>query len=121
MTPRDIAKHYLKFWSGRGVLSDNAPDELRKWVSSVSHVVDRLVAHDAMSILAGHTSQGVPPTPSDLACWYAEHPQFLADIDAVLVSKKPPKTYGELLERAHSTTQSTINGIVREFLRQAVS
>jgi hypothetical protein len=63
----------------------------------------------------------VSPTPSDLARWYAEHPHFLGDIDAVLASKKPPKTYSELLERSYSTTLSTINGIVREFLKQAVS
>ena len=121
MTPRDIAKHYLKFWSGRGVLSDNAPDELRTWVIAVAPRLDRTTVHDAMSSLAGHTSQGVSPTPSDLARWYADRPKFLGDIDAILASKKPPKTYGELLERAYSTTQSTINGIVRDFLKQAVS
>lgn len=120
MTPRDVAKHYLKFWSGRGVLSDNAPDELRKWVISVATTLDRSTAHDALSILGGAGS-GVKPTPSDLAHWYAERPHFLPDIDAILASKKPPKTYAELLERAYSTTQSTINGIVREFLKQAVS
>jgi len=121
MTPRDIAKHYLKFWAGRGVLSDNAPAELRKWVYSVSDNLGHTAAHDAMSSLAGNTSQGVPPTLSDLSRWYADHPHFLPDIDAVLASKKPPKTYGELLERAYSTTVSTINGIVREFLKNAVS
>lgn len=121
MTPRDVAKHYLKFWSGRGILSDNAPDELRKWVHSVSSVVDWGTAHDSLAVLAGKTAQGVAPTPSDLARWYADRPHFLGDIDAVLASKKPPKTYAELLERSYSTTQSTINGIVREFLKQLVS
>ncbi len=118
MTLRELAAHYLRYYASPGEVAPNAPEELRRFVRAQSASRDRNSIHNAFANLAG---QGQAAPVDTAAVWLATRPDAWVHCDEVLASKKPPKTWTELLERAYASAQSEIVDSTRKFLKDRLS
>ena len=105
MTPRGLAKHYMRYWvshDGMWALASNAPVGLRDAVRGFTPKM----AHEATSIIAGGPAED-RALPS-LLTWLWHNPAAVAHCDAALKSKTPPKTFAALVEKAYAAELQTI-------------
>lgn len=117
MTIRELATHYLRYYAAPGEIAANAPEEVRRFVRALPRDYDRNSIHNAFAHFAGKPQQAAvdPAAP-----WLAARPDTWRFCDSVLGSKKPPKTWAELLDRAYALAQQDTLDTVRKFLRDRI-
>jgi hypothetical protein len=116
VTIRELATHYLRYFSLPGEPAANAPEEIRTFMRTLPEGVDRYSAHNALLSIAGRPQLEHPAA----AWWLATHSARIRHCDDVLASRKPPKTYAELVERAYASAQVEIATTVRKFLKDRI-
>ncbi len=116
MTIRELAAHYLRYYSLPGQPAVNAPEELRKFLASQRAENDPYSLHNALLSLAGRPLLEHPPA----AAWLAAQPGRTRHCDTVLRSRKPPTTWDELVSRAYAQAQQEILDTVRSFLKARI-
>jgi len=124
VTPRDLARSYLRYFSRRADgahdIADNAPSALWRFAFATKDNIDRASLYLALQTLANGDD---PPTPSTGAAlkWFAARAEALGCFDEIMRSKKPPTSFAELVERAYRAAQQDAVGRVREFLKQQLA
>lgn len=122
MNTRELATHYLAFWSAPGQLSDNAPPVLRDFLNSLPKTTERFAAYTSLAHLAANANAVLAPqSVAYMAGWIAARPHTYLLCDEILLSKKPPKSFGELMERTFRTAQQDVTDLTRAWLKQQLA
>lgn len=121
MQIKDVAMNDLRFFSEdhNGVLvpSSNAPSHLRLFLARQKPSVLPEMFLRAITYLA--TNVTPKPLPSVLLQqWAAKDGHAMQHINSVLGSKLSPKTYDELLERAHAQEFLRVVDLMREVYKE---
>jgi hypothetical protein len=122
MTVRDLAKTYARYWVSPTEYAANGPAEYRLWLRNLPPHMSTEDAFQSTMILAG--SETKPPMPGlrFLLTWTEAHwPRSTELADSILASKKPPKTYTELLERVYTTARADAVDATRAFIKQQLA
>jgi hypothetical protein len=117
MNARELALHYLRYYSAPGQLAANAPEDWARFVRGLPDSYDRGSVHNALAGLAGRP-QVAPVDPA--VVWISTRPDAWKCCDEILASKKPPKTWDELITRAYNSAHQDIINAVRKFLKDRI-
>ena len=117
MQIKDVAKNDLRFFSEdpNGVLvpSSNAPSHLRLFLARQNPAILPEMFHRVVAYLATNAAPKSLP-PALLLQWAAKDQRATQHINTVLGAKQPPKTYDELLDRAHTQEFIRVVDLMRE-------
>jgi hypothetical protein len=118
MTVREYASYLLAYWPDPAALVDNAPPALRALLGAIK--ADRARLHTAVALLAGSGEKVLPGTLT-MAQWLVARPTTIAACDEILASKKPPKSWAELIERSYKVAHQETTDQVRAWIKQQIA
>lgn len=118
MSPRKLAAMYVKYFNTDYSVADNAPAELQRLLTIVDRQ-DRWMLFDVLKVIANNTTAYLPDQVGLLE-WFARHPDAVAQCDALLSSKTPPKNLVTLLRNGYLATSNALQSKVRAVLQSEI-
>jgi len=119
MTPKELAKNYLRFWyvldDHSCALADNAPKIFAHFVKELPASTDKQLVFQALEGIATGKFPAVPQLPA-LFVWFSKFSGAVSNCDAVLADKSPPKTMATLLRAAYTAELNSIRATVQNWL-----
>jgi len=121
MQIKDVAMNDLRFFSEdhNGVLvpSSNAPSHLRLFLARQKPSILPEMFLRVVRYLATNKIPDDPP-PALLYQWAAKDGRAVQHINTILNAKQPPKSYDELLNRAHTQEFLRVVDLMREVYKE---
>jgi hypothetical protein len=113
VTVAEYARYLLQY-----IVADNAPPALRT-LRQLTKGSDLRLALTALA--ANATDRAELPPLEEMAQWLAARPTAYPFCDEILATKKPPRTWAELVERSYKTAHQDVVDRVRNWIKQELA
>jgi len=120
-TTRALAKNYLRYFErtdGVWRIADNAPGFVHLCLRTMPQTITPNMAYEAFRIVAGLSAMERPT--ASLLEWLRDHPLAMKHLDNALVSKKPPRNFAQLIEKAYAAELLTARNHVDSCLARQI-